>query len=242
MRVAIFIRSYSKDACWLEYALRSIRKFTTGFEYVMVAIPSKDHAVFAPLQAKYGIRLFEYGVMKSKPMLSGEVQLCHAEEICSEAEAVCLLDSLDFLVRGRPVLIAQSYELLARDKNPGVVWQGMAERALGWKPTHETMRHPTIFLRGTFAPFRAAVEKHTGRLFDDYVLSCREEWPQTFAELTSLGAFAARFFPEQYFLADVHTDAAKTVADSGAPITALKLIQRQSRDPIPVAEFEEILK
>ena len=236
MRTAIFIRSHRPDIIWLEYCLRSMRKYVTGFEYVTVAVPSHDMPIFYPLSKKHNFKLWTYPVVNQKNMLSSEVALCHVDSICGSVDGVCLFDSdcvwvepatpLDFTVGGRPVLIGQSFEIMARNKNGGIVWQGMAEKALGWKPTHETMRHPTIYLCETFAPFRAAVEKHTRQRFDDYVLSCQEKWPQTFAELTSLGAFAAKIFPEKYFFADVAVPLlSNTKADSGAPITALKLRQ-----------------
>ena len=247
MKTAIFIRSYKPDAPWLEYCLRSIRKFATGFQYVMVVIPQTDMPVFEPLAARYRCKLHPYRLHPRKPMLSSEVELCHADEICPDVDAVCTLDSdcvfiapvspADYLVGGKPILIAQSFEYLASVKNAGVIWRDMATRALGWEPTHETMLHPTIYLRGLFAPFRAAVSKHTGRPFDQYVLSCREQWPQTFAELTSLGAYAYRFFPEQYYFADVKTENINATADSGLPITANKLRQFWSHEP-----FTEKLK
>jgi hypothetical protein len=249
MRVAIFIRSYSSDAAWLTYCLRSIRKFCTGFAYVLVTVPDRDAHIFAPMQSQFGIRLHTYQVTR-KPMLSSEVQLCHADSICPDVDAVCTLDSdclyykpaspLDNLLGGRPILRGQAFELLARENNPGVIWQGAAEMALGWKPEYECMCHPTIFLCKTFAPFRACVEKHTGRRFDDYVLSCQERWPQSFAELTSLGAFAMR--TGDYFFADMHGVGKAAITDSGEPVNAHKLKQFWSKGPMPTAELEAILE
>jgi hypothetical protein len=200
---------------------------------------------------KYGARLWAYGVLANKPMLSSEVQLCYADDICRDVDAVALLDSdcmfttpwspLDNLVGGKSVLIAQSFAYLASIGNGGIVWQGVAAKALGWTPTHETMRHPTIYHRGLFEPFRKAVENHTGAFFDNYVLAQQETWPQGFAELTSLGAYAMKFFPELYYIADVKTDAINTKADSGSPVGANKLRQFWSHGPMPREEMERIL-
>ena len=250
MRVAIFIRSYAHDAPWLAFCLRSIAKFTTGFEYVMVAVAAKDHGIFLDMQRHLRLKIHVYHEHPRKPFLSSQVQLCRADEICPDVDAVCALDSdcmfykpaspLDNLLGGKPILRGQSFELLARENNPGVIWQGAAERALGFKPEYETMCHPTIFLRSTFAPFRAAVEKHVGRRFDDYVLSCQERWPQSFAELTSLGAFAIR--TGDYRLVDMHGPDATAPTDSGAPVNAHTLRQFWSRGPMPVSDLEEICK
>jgi len=251
LKIAIFIRSYAPDAVWLSYCLRSIRKYATGFEYVLVAVPNRDAHIFAPMKTQYGIRLHEYTVSR-KPMLSSEVQLCRADEICPDVDAVCTLDSdcmyykpasmADNLMCGKPVLRGQSFELLARDNNPGVIWQRFAEQALGFKPEYETMCHPTIYLTKTFKPFREHIERRTGRRFEDYVLSCTERWPQSFAELTSLGAFALRFCARDYKLIDMHGPDAAAITDSGEPVSTHKLRQFWSKGPMPAAEMEAILK
>ncbi len=257
MNVAIFIRSYWRDAPWLEYALRSIGKYTRGFAYVMVVVPSRDHAFFAPLQAKYGFRLYEYGVVKGKEMLHSEVMLCRADEICPDADHILLTDSdcvfwepvtpADYMVKGKPVILGKSFATLAKEvdspSSQAIVrqWLPAARNALGFEPTHETMtRHPAIFHRGLFTPFRAAVEKHTGRAFDDYVLSCRNEYPQTFAELTSLGNFALHDFQDQYFFADLDGPEAKATSDSGSPVTASKVKQFWSHGGITPALRTEL--
>ena len=257
MRVAIFIRSYHKDAEWLEFCLRSIAKFATGFAYTMIVAPSQDHAVFAPMREKYGFRLHEYNVIKGKEMLHGEVMLCRADMICPDVDAVCLFDSdcvitnpfspLDNLVGGKPIIFAASFEYLASTKSRGVIWQGMCEAAIGFKPKYETMHHPTTYLRGSFAHFRNIVEKHTGQQFDQYVLSQRNEFPQTFAELTSLGAVCLRDFPDQYFFFDWFAANNLTLpnSDAGESIKVLKLNQYWSRGGITPEirrELEEILK
>lgn len=251
MKTAIFIRSYEPDAKWLEYCLKSIIRYTAGFAYVMVVVPQRDSHIFTPMISQYGIRLYTYQILL-KPMLSSEVELCHADCICPDVDAVCMLDSdcmfykpaspYDNLMGGKPILRGQKFELLAKENNPGVIWQGMAERALGFKPEYEFMTHPTIYLCKTFAPFRSHIERHTGRRFNDYVLSCQERWPQTFAELTSLGAFAHKYCSNDYFIADMHSVTANAITDSGDKVKAHKLKQFWSKGPMNKTEMEELLK
>ena len=252
MKTAIFIRSFYKDAPWLSYCLRSIRKYVTGFEYTIVVIPSRDSHIFTPMKSQYNIRLYEYSVHPNKPMLSSEVQLCHADSICADVDAVCTLDSDcvfmapslpgDYLVGGKPVLLGQRYDKITEANR---IWQSRVETALGFKPLCEFMRHPTIFLRSTFKPFREAVEKHTSQPFANYVLSGPDKFPQTFAELSSLGAFAALTFPENYFAFDLHAGLEIPKADSGELITAWKLRQFYSHGGVTESirkELEEICK
>jgi hypothetical protein len=51
-------------------------------------------------------------------------------------------------------------------------------------------RHPSVYPRGLYKPFREAVEGHTGRGFDDYVVSGKGSFPYEWAEFPTLGAFA----------------------------------------------------
>src|SRR5688572_1619186 len=42
MTTDIFIRTYHKDLPWLEYCLRSIHKFVTGYRQIIICIPENQ--------------------------------------------------------------------------------------------------------------------------------------------------------------------------------------------------------
>jgi hypothetical protein len=169
-------------------------------------------------------------------MLDSEVRLCRADELCPYADFILFTDSdciftkpvcpADYFVGGKPVMLGKTFASMEREKCPALCWRQPTIDALGFAPEYETMRrHPAVHPRGLFAPFRAAVEKHTGRAFDEYVLGCKSTYPQGFAEFPSLGAFALKTMPEQYHFVDVDGPGMDAKADSGSSMTEPRLTQ-----------------
>ena len=120
MRVSILIRSYWKDAEWLTFCLRSIQKYAQGFAYTILVTPTRSHGIFEPLRKRFGVRLHEYVVRLDKPMLHSEVKICRADELCPDVDFILFMDSdcvftqpvtpLDYFVKGKPVLLAESFD------------------------------------------------------------------------------------------------------------------------------------
>jgi hypothetical protein len=77
------------------------------------------------------------------------------------------------------------------------MWQVAVEKAVGWVPTEETMTTPAVHYRKTYAKARECIE-HTGMSCADYITSCENSFPQTFAEFPTLGAVAWKFFDADY--------------------------------------------
>jgi hypothetical protein len=190
-------------------------------------VPVRDLDLFTrllgtvpPVDGAPPVRLVTFAERVDKPMLSHEVALCHADEYCPAADFVFHLDSdciftepvtpADYFVDGRPVLVCENFDRFYDfdPQNPGkrnaLHWKAAAEVALGFPVTHECMcRHPMIHPRALYPGFRRHVEGVVKQSFDDYVLSCRDQFPQTFAEFTSLGAYARKFFADKYHWVEI---------------------------------------
>lgn len=264
MNVPIFIRSYWRDAPWLEWALKSIRKHGRGFSETVIVTPSRDHAVFAPLTNAFGCRLHEYVVNEAKPMIHGEILVCRADQICPKADFIFFMDSdccmdkltspLDYMVDGKPVLLGRKFSRLEHSESETErcmykQWLPAARAVLAREPEYETnIRVPCMFHSGLFRPFREAVEKEVGKPFDEYAFSCRDAYPQTFIEFTPLGNFMLRYCPERYYFVDIDSPPAQVRMDSGALVTfgggskGNALWQGWSHGPLPLAELEKICK
>ena len=254
--VAIFIRSFARDIPFLEYNMRSIQKFASGFSEVLVTVPMKDRAAFLPLSDKWCFKLHAADEPEGKGMLHAEVRLCRADELCPSADFVLFTDSdcvftervcpQDYFVDGKPVLFVESFEKLAREKSPRVCWRKPVVDALGFDPEYETMcRHPAVHPSWIFPKFREAVERHVMRPFDEYVLAQRNEYPQTFAEFDSLGALAVRDYIDHYHFADVDAFTAEAISMSGGPIRNNKILQNWSHGgvkPDVRAKLEALLR
>jgi hypothetical protein len=63
----------------------------------------------------------------------------------------------------------------------------------------ETMvRHPSVFHVDLYARMRSRIEKHHRLPFTQYVLLQREEFPQTFTEFPTLGAYSLENDSDRY--------------------------------------------
>lgn len=222
MNVEIFIVSCAKHYGWLNYCLRSIEKFATGFSGVTILVPCGQEEELAQL-TKDIVR--PEGWLKhrcgqewpEKGMLWHMAQIMRADEWCPEADFIlhtdsdCLFTDLvspkDYFVDSKPVLMHASFDWLINTQQANLIaWQRAAEAALGWKVYDETMRrHPAVHPRKLYSKARGCIEAHTKMPCDDYIKSCENGFPQTFAEFPTLGAVALKFFPADYHWIDQQT-------------------------------------
>lgn len=88
---------------------------------------------------------------------------------------------------------------LRSEMNRGqLMWKWTTEFALGWTPQFETMQAmPLFFPREAYARLREVMNARHGN-WEGYILSCRNEFPQTFCEFNALGEIARTFFRELY--------------------------------------------
>lgn len=79
------------------------------------------------------------------------------------------------------------------------LWKWATEFALGCPVHWETMQAlPLFYPRGVYPKLREVMNARHGN-WEEYVLSGREEFPQTFCEFNALGAVARGYFFHDYF-------------------------------------------
>ncbi len=84
-------------------------------------------------------------------------------------------------------------------------WKFAADFACGWPVIRETMQWmPIAHHRSVYPRLRKIIQDRHGLPFEDYVKSCRNEFPQSFAEFNTLGAVAHMHFEHLYHWHDVH--------------------------------------
>ncbi len=214
MKTDIFIVSCEKHYPWLSYALQSIAKFATGFNAINVLAPrGQEEGLFRltdPIESGIPI-IHHFGdEWPDKGMLWHMAQIMRAEEWCSDADFILHTDSDclftepfspdDYFVNGKPVLMHASFKWLINTQQANLIqWQMAAESALGWKVTQECMRrHPAVHPRKVYAKARECIHAHTKKSCDDYIMGCRNEFPQSYAEFPTLGAVAWKYFRDDY--------------------------------------------
>jgi hypothetical protein len=212
-RTDIMIVTYAKDADWLRYCLRSIRKFCTGFGDVIVAYPNKDATLIEPICREYGATQKGFDEHSTKGHLHHLVVKCEADLYCPDADYVLHVDSdcvfhepttpEDYFVGGKPVMMRERYDRLGTQ----VPWRPVVARALGFNPEYETMRrHPSLYPRTIYAELREHVEAVHHVPFDRYVLAQEMIPCPGFCEFNSLGALAIQSHEGDYHWVDPEHD------------------------------------
>jgi hypothetical protein len=215
-KVQLFIVTYAKDFSYLEYCLRSIKKFAIGFSGVTILVPTKDVHALRTIVGQVGLENvtvksgYEW---KDKGMLWHMAMLCRADEFCPDADYIAHWDADciftapvfpdTFFKDGNPLLRYEPFESLAK-RHPGIWnWKVAAENALPFSVADEFMRgHPEVYARATYEKTRQLIEEKHKVSFNGYVRSCKNSYPQTFAEHPALGAVAAAYFSDSYCLSD----------------------------------------
>lgn len=214
------------DFDWLTWCLRCIRKHCTGFSGITLAIPSRDAALLQPIanehaQAKGGIpmkikmfhekpgkgMLFHMGVIGSSDEFvpAGTDYVLHLDSDCMAREPVT---PAEYVVDGKPVYVIRSYESLIDAASKTVSdchqWKAVAEANIGMPiEQYAMLRHPSCFPIDFYKKFRTRVEEVHQKPFMDYVLSCRNEFPQTYAEFPAQGGFAYATMKDRFKWLDV---------------------------------------
>lgn len=212
MTTDIFIVSCRKHLDYLKYSLRSLLKFASGFNKIVLMFPDKDagelYAACSKEMDRLGVMVRLFEEWPEKGMLHHELLEMTADKYCpgdailhwdSDYVATDFITPETFVTNYKPVMIYASYEWLCK-QNPNLInWQRACEAALGWAPINEFMRRPGLcHVREVYPKAVAIVEDHTGMTIAEYIRSCQNSFPQTFAEYPLLGEVAWQYYPERY--------------------------------------------
>lgn len=212
MNVEIFIVSCAKHFPWLEYCLKSIEKFCTGFSGVTVLAPSQDDLLKADFTG--GHKRFIAEEWPDKGMLWHMAQIMRADEWCPNADFILHTDSdcmfvepvtpADYFENGKPILYHQNFRTLGVQHPDVLRWQKVVQDCVTFPVKQETMRrHPAVHHRKVYAKARQEIELKTKTPWDEYIKAQRNEFPQTFCEFVTLGNVAMRYFQNDYKLLDM---------------------------------------
>jgi hypothetical protein len=233
MKTCIFVVTYAADAWWLDICLASIRKYATGFDGLVVALPFSDDRALAPICSTYGAETQRFDEAPGKGHLTQNLVKCWADLFCHGADVIAHVDSdtvfcepaapADYFQDGKPILWRRRYEALFA-QTTGIwqdafrLWQTNVHRALDWHEDWETMvRLPILHRRETYAATRARVEAVHKQSFDSWVLKqqceieangMRKTQPG-FGEFNTLGSVALHEFADRYAIMTVPDDVHK---------------------------------
>lgn len=220
MKVSVLMSTYRKDIDFACYAFAALKKFAAGFHELVVVVPMPDVELFtaaagvcAPVFTA-GLRVVGFDERPGKGMLHHMVKILEADLLCPDADAILHLDAdclftapvtpASYIEGGKPVVFRQRYENF-RECDSRYSWKTCVRNATGIDPEWETMvRHPSVYLRDVYALTRETIGQHVQMDWAEYILSCRNTYPQTFAEFPTLGAVAIKFMEDRYHWISCH--------------------------------------
>lgn len=228
-QVHILIVTYWKDRPWLEYCLKALKKFCTGFTGTTIAIPRKDFAAFASLKHDYGVTLQIYEEVRGKGMVQHMAKMAEADKLVPEGtDYVCHLDAdciyhtpttpADYFTDGKPDYLIRSWESLTDPQSKVISdcaqWFAPTASQLGFKPAIYGMcRHPSVFPVGFYKPYRDHISKVHGMPFDVYMVAGKNEFPQDRMDWTAMSAFAYATMRDHFHWIDIGAQGAVVPKD-----------------------------
>ncbi len=221
MTTTIFIRSWYKDLPWLEWSLRSIVKFTSGFSGLVVMVPDdKYQGAMEEMCNRYGAKCV-VGVQEplGKGNLCAQLYAMCADKVCTtdfilywdsdcvwtdDVTPVTYFDVQE--LHALPYLCVRPWDSCRDDER--LAWEATTDTVLGFKTDFSTMvRHPAVHPAWILPKLRSYIEKVHRMRFDEFVLSRKADFPQGLSEFNLLGNFARQFFPENYSWVDLSVSA-----------------------------------
>ncbi len=205
MTCSILIKSFPRDFGWLAYCLKSIHKFATGFEEVVVIIPEGSNL---PLTAERLVKIHEPGPSATSAGNHGtgytyqQVVKMNADKYTT-SDFVCHLDSDciftkpvtpdDLMVDGKPLwLMTPFVEILPHDKNLPAHFESIKAFS-GIEPEFEYMRrHSQVIPRWAYGCFRDYVQQKHGQSFEQWAMAQKF---RGVTEFNFIGQFLHREFP-----------------------------------------------
>lgn len=201
--VDIFIRTYSADLKWLQYALTSIHKFCTGFRDIIIVIPEHQIQLLEQLNLTKE-KIFTCPKYKDD-YLGQQVTKLYADDY-TDADYILYTDSdtlftmpvtqKNFTLEGKPLILKTKYEKV----ETAIIWQPVTEKALGFKVDFEFMRRlPFCYHSSTLKALRIYIKEKHGKELTDYI---QAQSDRKFSEFNVVGAFADKFEQDKYDFQD----------------------------------------
>lgn len=206
MATDIFIRTYAKDARWLEYCLRSVDKYARKFRQVVVVYGSNDEPVIGPIVRAHKNTVIKHDTPSGNgyaDQLNSKIScdlytdadyFLHVDDDCVfTAETTPLTHTTD----GKPDVWYDRYDSKWLKGHGGVqARKPWTEFTLG-RPNIDietTRRHPALFPRWLYKRTRDRIESIHGISTREFIL----RKPGPFSEFNMLGAMAYYEYPAHF--------------------------------------------
>lgn len=197
MSTSIFIKTWKNDLEWLQYCLKSIWKFGSGFEEIVLVADDSCRGLMDDFNLKvHYVRDWTNGYIQQQYVKLHADMYVSSDNILFVDSDVTFCRSFsesDFMKDGKPILLKTRYSSLIG--SGAEVWKPLTEKAVGFSVEWEYMRRlPMLYLKDTVTAFRNA--------YHQVVDSMRNIQDRSFSEFNALGAFVEKYQPDLYFISD----------------------------------------
>lgn len=200
MNTHILIFSCIHDLPYLEYCLRSIDKFATGFSGVTVMIAKSEAEGFVGLTPKWKfpltIKTYDAPEDRRFGHIAHQGEKCRADLYVPHGTDLVLFTDSDciftapvtpetYMVDGLPVLLIERYDSIT-----GCPWKAPTDEIMGRSCDFEAMRrHPAVHWVEMFKDLRAHVERVQNMDFMPFVMTRKPDFPWGISEFNLMGSF-----------------------------------------------------
>lgn len=200
MKTAIFIKSFWPDRDWLDYCLRSIQHFGSGYSETVVA--AEDERFRRRVEGR-GARFVKVPQHPGNGYLYQQVIKMRADSYVRRGTTHIVFTDSDcfftdshspktWVINGKPRLIITSHSKV------NTPWQAPTQQAIGGVIEFETMRcHPSIFDVRTLQFARDVMTEHVRRPWDEWIMRSG-----SFSEFNVIGNVALRYRRHLYHVVD----------------------------------------
>lgn len=211
MKTGLLWNTFRRDFEWFRYSAASFLKFARGWDYATCVVPAQDRELFEPVCKKADIHLLSGEEWPDAGFNWHQMIQCKADHMMPYSDAIWHFDGdcafiapcepRDFMSTSGKLI--QNFftfreRLAISEWGPGM-WKSRVDAALGGDVELSVMTgHPHCHYREVYEATRNAVTRQHATGFDEYVRSCKNEFPQGFCEFETLGAIAQRVFHNDY--------------------------------------------
>ena len=197
MTTSIFIRSYEKDFPWLDYCLRSVHKFCTGFQEIVVCIPE---GADLPLTAERVVKvpdppgdgyLWQQACKLNADLYTGAENVLYVDSDCVFTEPVT---PETFMTEGKPNWLHTPFSVVGADSVKA--WFQVMTDCIGHPPDQEFMRrHPQMIPSWALLAFREFIRDKHKMGMEEYVMS---RPGRSFSEFNCIGFYLHAHHRERF--------------------------------------------
>jgi hypothetical protein len=213
MNVDFFICTYRKDFPYLEWCLKSVAKFATGFSGLKLLVPNDDVEEATRLTQcgiPFPAQVIGYKEWEGRGMTHHMRQIVYADTFtdadwCCHIDADCILlehcTPETFMRDGKPILQYEPFSIIGKRHEGVLEWQRVTERCLPFRIKFETMRgHGMCLPRCVYSKTREQIERKVNASVDAYLHTVKNDYPNGFCEFVTLGNVAMEFFRDKFYL------------------------------------------